>query len=93
MFSGGLDSIVIAALCHYHVPPHEPIDLLNVCFDASKRSPDRISGRNGLLELIAAYPSRFVAWHFTNRSFSMRLLHFFVLHQTLEVNLCGPCVG
>ena len=34
LFSGGLDSTVLAALAHRHVPPGEPIDLLNVCFGA-----------------------------------------------------------
>ncbi|KAK2461753.1 hypothetical protein APHAL10511_006216 [Amanita phalloides] len=33
LFSGGIDSAVIAYFAHKHVPPHEPIDLLNVAFD------------------------------------------------------------
>eukprot|EP00004_Rigifila_ramosa_P016381 TRINITY_DN3886_c0_g1_i1.p1 TRINITY_DN3886_c0_g1~~TRINITY_DN3886_c0_g1_i1.p1 ORF type:complete len:677 (-),score=108.94 TRINITY_DN3886_c0_g1_i1:91-2121(-) len=37
LFSGGLDSTVLAALAHNHVPLAEPIDLLNVAF--SGRSP------------------------------------------------------
>lgn len=34
LFSGGVDSMVIAALADRHVPPGEPIDLLNVAFPA-----------------------------------------------------------
>lgn len=32
LFSGGLDSMVIATLADRHIPPEEPIDLLNVAF-------------------------------------------------------------
>ncbi|XP_068099977.1 asparagine synthetase domain-containing protein 1 [Hyperolius riggenbachi] len=32
LFSGGIDSMVLAALADHHVPPEEPIDLLNVAF-------------------------------------------------------------
>ncbi|KAF1783422.1 Nucleophile aminohydrolase [Phytophthora cactorum] len=33
LFSGGLDSVVLAALSHFHAPKNEPVDLLTVCFD------------------------------------------------------------
>ncbi|KAF1790086.1 Nucleophile aminohydrolase [Phytophthora cactorum] len=33
LFSGGLDSVVLAALSHSHAPKNEPVDLLTVCFD------------------------------------------------------------
>ncbi|KAG0174220.1 hypothetical protein DFQ30_005477 [Apophysomyces sp. BC1015] len=33
LFSGGLDCICLAALAHQHLPPSEPIDLLNVAFE------------------------------------------------------------
>ena len=36
LFSGGLDSLVLAALAHAHVPPGEPIELINVAFDAAE---------------------------------------------------------
>ncbi|CAN9498007.1 unnamed protein product [Ophioblennius macclurei] len=32
LFSGGIDSMILAALADRHVPPHQPIDLLNVAF-------------------------------------------------------------
>jgi asparagine synthetase B (glutamine-hydrolysing) len=32
LFSGGVDSVVLAALCHDHVPLDQPIDLINVAF-------------------------------------------------------------
>jgi len=40
LFSGGVDSSLLAALAHRALPPAEPIDLACVCFDAG-RSPDR----------------------------------------------------
>uniref|UniRef100_A0A8C4QVK8 Asparagine synthetase domain-containing protein 1 n=1 Tax=Eptatretus burgeri TaxID=7764 RepID=A0A8C4QVK8_EPTBU len=36
LFSGGLDSIVLAVLAHRHVPPGESIDLLNVAFEQKR---------------------------------------------------------
>lgn len=32
LFSGGIDSMILAALADRHLPDHEPIDLLNVAF-------------------------------------------------------------
>ncbi|CAL8081527.1 unnamed protein product [Calicophoron daubneyi] len=43
LFSGGVDSTVIAALCDRYVPPDQPIDLINVAFD-QKGSTDSKSG-------------------------------------------------
>ena len=34
LFSGGLDSAVIAALAREALPPEEPLDLINVAFQA-----------------------------------------------------------
>lgn len=64
LFSGGLDSVVIAALTHFHVPAHEPIDLLNVCFDAASgfQSPDRLAAEISFAELQQLFPAR--AWTF-----------------------------
>ena len=39
LFSGGLDSIVLAILSHRHVPAQEPIDLLNVAFSNLNKQP------------------------------------------------------
>ncbi|KAJ1490751.1 asparagine synthase-domain-containing protein [Baffinella frigidus] len=52
MFSGGLDSTVLAALAHRHVPAGEAIDLINVCFDP-REAPDRYTGVEALRELRA----------------------------------------
>lgn len=32
LFSGGIDSMILAALADHHIPAHQPIDLLNVAF-------------------------------------------------------------
>lgn len=62
LFSGGVDSMLLAALMHRCLPPHLPIDLANICFDGG-RSPDRIQGLAGLEELSRmSGPSR--AWRF-----------------------------
>ncbi|GJJ09418.1 hypothetical protein Clacol_003640 [Clathrus columnatus] len=37
LFSGGIDSTIIAFLADRHVPPAEPIDLLNVAFENPRR--------------------------------------------------------
>ncbi|ORZ03877.1 asparagine synthase-domain-containing protein [Syncephalastrum racemosum] len=57
LFSGGVDCITLAALAHRHLPPDEPVDLLNVAFDnprtgtTSFDTPDRRTGRASLREL------------------------------------------
>ncbi|NP_001344043.1 asparagine synthetase domain-containing protein 1 [Canis lupus baileyi] len=38
LFSGGIDSMVIAALADHHVPLDEPIDLLNVAFRTKEKT-------------------------------------------------------
>jgi hypothetical protein len=37
LFSGGLDSTILAALADEFIPPGEPIDLLNVAFEREKK--------------------------------------------------------
>jgi hypothetical protein len=59
LFSGGVDSTLLAALAHCALPPALPIDLVNVCFD-SGASPDRLAARDALLELSDWAPQR--AW-------------------------------
>lgn len=46
LFSGGIDSMILAVLADRHLPDHEPIDLLNVAFKLqepkkSKQSPKK----------------------------------------------------
>ncbi|KAG0497134.1 hypothetical protein HPP92_001825 [Vanilla planifolia] len=57
LFSGGLDSMILAALLNQCLNPHYIIDLLNVSFDG-QLAPDRISARLGLRELQNVAPSR-----------------------------------
>lgn len=59
LFSGGVDSTLIAALAHRALPPGLPIDLSTVCFDGG-RSADRVAARAAVLELAAYAPDR--AW-------------------------------
>jgi hypothetical protein len=44
LFSGGVDSTLLAALAHRALPEDQPIDLCNICFDEG-RSPDRCVAR------------------------------------------------
>lgn len=47
LFSGGVDSTLIAALAHRALPAHVPIDLSCVCFDGGQ-SPDRLAALDAL---------------------------------------------
>ncbi|KAJ7042501.1 asparagine synthase-domain-containing protein [Mycena alexandri] len=44
LFSGGIDSTVLAFLAHRHVPLDEPIDLLNVAFENPRKVKVRTVG-------------------------------------------------
>lgn len=57
LFSGGIDSVLLAALVHQCLPSGAPIDLSNVCFDAG-RSPDRVAAVSAYEELRAYAPDR-----------------------------------
>ncbi|NXN99484.1 ASND1 protein, partial [Rhinopomastus cyanomelas] len=46
LFSGGVDSMVIAALADKHVPLGEPIDLLNVAFTLRKQDEQKRTAKN-----------------------------------------------
>eukprot|EP00760_Papus_ankaliazontas_P025462 PhM_4_TR2722/c2_g1_i1/m.57762 len=60
LFSGGIDSMILAALAHWCVPdPSAPIELINVAFsDYPEQAPDRGTARLGIAELKALYPTR-----------------------------------
>lgn len=60
LFSGGLDSVVLAALSHFHAPSNEPVDLLTVCFDETSgfASPDRLAAQLAHSELCTLFPER-----------------------------------
>ncbi|KAK2967786.1 hypothetical protein RJ640_008006 [Escallonia rubra] len=57
LFSGGLDSMIIAALLDECLEPKYSIELLNVSFDG-QLAPDRISARAGVKELQKIAPLR-----------------------------------
>ncbi|KAK7251940.1 hypothetical protein RIF29_35566 [Crotalaria pallida] len=57
LFSGGLDSMILAALLDQCLDPSYEIDLLNVSFDG-QFAPDRISAKAGLKELKRVAPCR-----------------------------------
>ncbi|XP_022776741.1 asparagine synthetase domain-containing protein 1 isoform X3 [Durio zibethinus] len=57
LFSGGLDSMILAALLDECLDPDYEIDLLNVSFDGES-APDRISAKAGIKELRRVAPLR-----------------------------------
>ncbi|ETO02509.1 hypothetical protein RFI_34922, partial [Reticulomyxa filosa] len=59
LYSGGIDSHVIAALCDKFVPSNETIDLINVSVGTNPlQAPDRLTAINGFLELSEWSPTR-----------------------------------
>jgi len=54
MFSGGLDSVVLAALAAQVLPPNLPVDLINVSF--ADKSADRQAALQSYEELKLLYP-------------------------------------
>ena len=71
LFSGGVDSVVTAALCDNHIPKEQPIDLINVAFasksnncngDPFMHSPDRQAALLSYNEMLLNYPTR--KWRF-----------------------------
>lgn len=74
LFSGGIDSTVIALLAHQFVPHSEPIDLLNVAFEKNHNFnvPDRLTGLSSLRELQELCPDR--KWNFVEINVSRKEL-------------------
>jgi len=74
MFSGGIDSMMLAFLSDRCVPIEQAIDLLNVAFETSSgyNVPDRITGREALQEL---NPER--KWNFVEVSCTWFWLYLF----------------
>lgn len=62
LFSGGIDSMVLARLLDNEIPSGEPLHLINVAFgdgaDALSECPDRRTAIEGLQELRKLSPSR-----------------------------------
>ncbi|KAL2609404.1 hypothetical protein R1flu_027977 [Riccia fluitans] len=57
LFSGGVDSMILAAIANQFVDPGASIDLLNVSFEGDL-APDRITAVSGLRELRDVFPLR-----------------------------------
>lgn len=57
LFSGGVDSTLLAAFAHKSLPRQLPIDLASICFDGGN-SPDRLAALDALQELQAFAPTR-----------------------------------
>ncbi|EGO25517.1 hypothetical protein SERLADRAFT_368911 [Serpula lacrymans var. lacrymans S7.9] len=49
LFSGGIDSTMIAFLAHRHIPLDEPIDLLNVAFENPRKIQVQTEGNIGAM--------------------------------------------
>ncbi|KAI0249563.1 asparagine synthase-domain-containing protein [Lactifluus subvellereus] len=47
LFSGGIDSTICAFLAHKHIPPDEPIDLLNIAFENPRKIRVQVDGNVG----------------------------------------------
>ena len=70
LFSGGIDSVVLAALSNRHVPLDQPIDLINVSFYQNNNanggnnnlSPDRLAAILSYREMLLRFPER--EWRF-----------------------------
>ena len=61
LFSGGLDSCVLASVAAQVLPPGQGLHLYNVAFQQAGGQyevPDRLTGRQGYQELLALHPSR-----------------------------------
>ncbi len=62
LFSGGVDSTLIAGLLHKTLPAHEPIELCSICFTPDGTSPDRLGALDAYEELKSQFPDR--QWKF-----------------------------
>ncbi|KAF8559283.1 hypothetical protein OG21DRAFT_1493211 [Imleria badia] len=49
LFSGGIDSTMLAFFAHRHISPDEPIDLLNVAFENPRKLQVQLDGNIGAL--------------------------------------------
>lgn len=83
LFSGGLDSMILAALLDECLDPTYGIDLLNVSFDGQS-APDRISAKAGLKELKRIAPSR--RWKLVEVDAELSKLTMEIKHVTSLIN-------
>ena len=65
LFSGGLDSCVLASVAASVLPPSQPLHLYNVAFQQASGDynvPDRLTGLQGFRELRALHPTREISF-------------------------------
>lgn len=92
LFSGGLDSTVLALLADKYVPLDQPIDLYNVAFENHSSSvsgfnvPDRKTGEKSLEELKHLSPHR--TWNFVKVSVASLLFCICVLFFQIFTIYC-----
>lgn len=72
LFSGGIDCTILALLANEFIEEHRSIDLINVSFEKVRNcallegtkinydTPDRLSGKQTLLELQSLCPQRYI---------------------------------
>ncbi|XP_043484828.1 asparagine synthetase domain-containing protein 1 [Leptopilina heterotoma] len=93
LFSGGLDSSILAVLADNFVPKTESIDLINVAFEKVNKNPknqnlgeiynvpDRKTGRQSLAELETICPDR--NWNFVEVNISQEELN---IHRSSRIS-------
>ena len=63
LFSGGIDSVVLALLTHIHSDARTPIELVNVAFgDYPHQTPDRLACANAFGEILSLPQARSREW-------------------------------
>ena len=74
LFSGGIDSMVLARLADLALPAAQPIELITVAFgETPHEAPDRLTALNGLAELMGLSPQR--PWRLVEVDVSLAMLH------------------
>ncbi|KAL9246323.1 hypothetical protein vseg_019871 [Gypsophila vaccaria] len=83
LYSGGLDSMILAAILHECLDASYGIDLLNVSFEG-ETAPDRITARTGLKELKRIAPLR--RWRLVEIDANLSNLTMEMKHVTSLIN-------